>query len=366
MTIKMELSTVMHMEQLCRRCVMRCLTFAVAIGAVATGCTNAPKPEPHVAMAGASAGSAYTVRDTTLVAAFDAAGVAGPIQQATLSTKLMGTVIEVLVKEGDRVAAGAPLLRIDARDLSAKSAQAAASITEAEAMHRDALTQADRIRALYADSVATRAQLDAAETGLARAQAGLEAARAVASELSAVGSYAVIRAPFLGVVTKRFVDAGAFAAPGAPLVAIQDVSTLRITANATPEVARRVHRGQKLMATIEGAPLSATVEGVVPSLAGNMYTINALVPNGNGALLAGSTATLALPTGSRVALVVPAAAIAHEGDLTGVTLRTAGGDERRWVRFGWSNGVVTEVTAGLHAGDQVVLPPPRLAASAEK
>jgi hypothetical protein len=64
--------------------------------------------------------------------------------------------------------------------------------------------------------------------------------------------------------------------------------------------------------------------------------------------------------------VVPAAAIAHEGDLTGVTLRTAGGDERRWVRFGWSNGVVTEVTAGLHAGDQVVLPPPRLAASAEK
>jgi RND family efflux transporter MFP subunit len=233
-------------------------------------------------------------------------------------------------------------------------------------MHRDALTQANRIRALYADSVATRAQLDAAETGLARAQAGLEAARAVASELSAVGSYAVIRAPFLGVVTKRFVDAGAFAAPGAPLVAIQDVSTLRITANATPEVARRVHRGQKLMATIEGAPLSATVEGVVPSLAGNMYTINALVPNGNGALLAGSTATLALPTGSRVALVVPAAAIAHEGDLTGVTLRTAGGDERRWVRLGWSNGVVTEVTAGLHAGDQVVLPPPRLAASAEK
>jgi hypothetical protein len=90
------------------------------------------------------------------------------------------------------------------------------------------------------------------------------------------------------------------------------------------------------------------------------------VPNGRGTWLTGSTATLALPTGSRVALVVPAAAIAREGDLTGVTLRTAGGDERRWVRLGWSNGDVTEVTAGLHAGDRVVLPPPRLAASAEK
>jgi RND family efflux transporter MFP subunit len=362
----MELSTVMDMKQLRSPHMMRQMTVAVAIGAVATGCTNAPKAEQRVVMSGASAGSAYTVHDTTIVAAFDAAGVAGPIQQATLSTKLMGTVVEVLVKEGDRVAAGAPLLRIDARDLSAKSAQAAASTTEAEAMQRDALTQANRIRALYADSVATRAQLDAAETGLARAQAGLEAARAVGSELSAVASYAVIRAPFGGVVTKRFVDAGAFAAPGAPLVAIQDVSTLRVTVNATPEVARRVRRGQKLVATIESAPVSATVEGVVPSLAGNMYTINALVPNGNGALLAGSTATLALPTGSRVALVIPATAIVREGDLTGVTLRTSGGDERRWVRLGWANGEVTEVTAGLRAGDQVVLPAPRLAAAAEK
>ena len=40
-------------------------------------------------------------------------------------------------------------------------------------MHRDAIAQANRIRALYADSAATRAQLDAAETGLARAKAGL-------------------------------------------------------------------------------------------------------------------------------------------------------------------------------------------------
>jgi RND family efflux transporter MFP subunit len=362
----MELSNLMNMEQFRPRRVTRRVRFAVAIGAVVTACTNAPKSEQRVVVSAASAGSAYTVRDTTIVAAFDAAGVAGPIQQATLSTKLMGTVIEVLVKEGDRVAAGAPLLRIDARDLTARSAQAAASITEAEVMHRDALTHANRIRALYADSVATRAQLDAAETGLARAQAGLEAARAVASELSAAETYAVIRAPFRGVVTKRFVDAGAFAAPGAPLLAIQDVSTLRITANATPDVARQVRRGQKLAATIETATTSATIEGVVPSLAGNMYVINALVPNGDGALLAGSTATLALPTGSRVALVIPATAIVREGDLTGVTLRTSGGDERRWVRLGWSNGEVTEVTAGLRAGDQVVLPAPRLAAAAEK
>jgi RND family efflux transporter MFP subunit len=273
----------------------------------------------------------------------------------------MGTVTEVLVKEGDRVETGQILVRIDARDLVAKSAQVSASVADAEAMHRDALTQANRIRGLYADSAATRAQLDAVETGLARAEAAVAAAHATASELGAVSSYSVIRAPFGGVVTKRFVDPGAFAAPGAPLVAIQDVSTLRISANTTPDIARGVRRGQSLAATIEGQPVAATIEGAVPATTGNLYTINALVPNTRGALLAGSTATLSLPTGMRTTLVVPKAAIVREGDLTGVTLRTTQGDERRWVRLGLTSGDLVEITAGLRAGDRIVLPAPPVA-----
>ncbi|HEX7979052.1 MAG TPA: efflux RND transporter periplasmic adaptor subunit, partial [Gemmatimonadaceae bacterium] len=264
-------------------------------------CGHAPAAKTESA-AVTPTGATYTVHDTTIQAAFDAAGVAAPIQQATLSTKLMGTVTQVLVQEGDHVEANQVLVRIDARDLQAKSAQAAASVAEAEAVHRDAVTQAKRIRALFADSAATRAQLDAVETGLARAEAGLNAAHAATSELGAVSSYSVIRAPFAGVVAKRFVDAGAFAAPGAPLVAIQDASTLRITASATPDLARALRRGQTVAATIENQPVQATVEGVVPASAGNLYSINALVQNPRGALLAGSAATLALPTGARTAL----------------------------------------------------------------
>ncbi|HEX7978108.1 MAG TPA: HlyD family efflux transporter periplasmic adaptor subunit, partial [Gemmatimonadaceae bacterium] len=164
---------------------------------------------------------------------------------------------------------------------------------------------------------------------------------------------------------KRFVDAGAFAAPGAPLVAIQDASTLRITASATPDIARTLHRGQMIAATIENQAVQATVEGVVPATSGNLYSINALVQNPRGALLAGSAATLALPTGARTALVVPAGAIVREGDLTGVTLRTAQGDERRWIRLGVTSGTMVEISAGLRAGDLVVLPGGSFATIAE-
>jgi RND family efflux transporter MFP subunit len=324
---------------------------------LASACSS-PPPEAKQASVSRVPGAVFTVHDTSLEATFEASGIASPLRQATLGTKLIGTVLEVFVKEGDAVGAGQPLVRIDARDLTAKQAQAAASIADAEAMHRDAVTQAGRIRGLYADSAATRAQLDAAETGLSRADAGLRASRAAAEELRAVSSYALVRAPFAGVVTKRFVDPGAFAAPGAPLVSVQDGHQLRITVNATPDAARGVRRGQSVAAKIEGRPVTAVVEGVVPAASGNLYAINALVANPGGSILPGSTATLLLPAGMHTGLVVPAGAVTRQGDLTGVIVRTTEGDEMRWVRVGQSLGTMIEVNAGLRAGEQVVVPPP--------
>ena len=101
---------------------------------------------------------------------------------------------------------------------------------------------------------------------------------------------------------------------------------------------------------------TAVIEGVVPSVSGNLYTINALVSNAGGSFLPGSTATLLIPLGSRPALVIPSSAVVLEGDLTGVTIRSADGDEVRWVRLGRSSGSVVEVDSGLRAGDVVVVP----------
>lgn len=324
---------------------------------VASACSPAT-PNVPAADAPLPAGTVYTVKDTTLAAVLELAGTAAPQRQATLSTKLMGTVLEVLAREGDAVTAGQPLVRIDARDLSAKEAQVGASVGEAEAVRGDALAQANRIRALYADSAATKAHLDAAETGLVRAEAGVRAARAAAAELDAVRAYSVIRAPFGGVVTRRFVDPGAFATPGAPLITVQDDRRLRITVNTTPDVARGIRRAQVVDATIEGRPAPAIVEGVVPVPAGNLYAINALVANRAGNNLAGSAATLLLPSRIRSALMVPERAITRQGDLTGVTLRSPDGDAVRWVRLGPAAGGMVQVDAGLRVGDRVVVPAP--------
>ena len=301
-------------------------------------------------------GVSLRVRDTVVAGTFDASGIADPMQQATLSTKLMGTVQEVLVHEGDAVRAGQPLLRIDARELAAKSSQVASSIADAEALEQDAATHAKRIRALYADSAATRAQLDAAETGLIRASAGVRAARASANELEAMSSYATLRAPFNGIVTRRLADAGSFASPGTPLLTVQDISTLRISASVAADGARLLHRGQAISATIDGAPASAIVEGIVPANAGNLFTVNATVRNARSEYRAGSAAILRLPAASHHALLVPLRAIVRDGDLTGVIVRGAERDERRWIRLGAESDTYVEVTSGLRAGEEIVIP----------
>jgi RND family efflux transporter MFP subunit len=301
-------------------------------------------------------GTALVVKDTTLTSTFDAAGVAEPMQQATVSTKLMGTVTAVLVKEGDAVRAGQTLVQIDARDLAAKANQVAASIADAEAMQQEAAAHAARFAALYADSAASKAQYDAAQTGLARANAGLRAARAGAAELEAVSSYASVRAPFNGLVTMRFADPGTFAAPGAPLLTVQDVSSLRLSASAPADAVRGLTRGQQIAARLDGQPVTATIEGIVPAGAGNLFIVNAIIANRAGTYRAGSAVTLELPLGTKTAIVVPLAALVRDGDLVGVIVRANGVDDRRWIRLGTTTATNAEVTGGLTAGETIVVP----------
>lgn len=331
---------------------------ALAATVVVLGACGGKEEKASVreAVAAEPAGSVYVVRDSLIPATQEATAVAEPFAQATLSTKLMGTVVAVLVNEGDRVTAGQPLVRIDARDLDAKRQQVLAGISGAEAQAREAELMATRMRALYADSAAPKAQLDAAEAGLARAKAGLAAAHAGQSELDAIAGYATVRAPFAGVVTQRFVDPGAFAAPGAPLVAVQDNARLRIAATVSPTLAREVKRGSTVQVRVEGVPATATVEGVVPSAGGSLYTINAIADNRGGALAAGGAARLQVGDGTRAALLVPTHALRREGDLTGVTVTSGGVTTTRWIRVGATVGDRAEVLAGLAAGDTVRVP----------
>ncbi len=333
------------------------MVVTVIAGALACGGDDPAARPPEAAASGAT----YFVRDTVIGSSFEAPGIAEPVERAVLSTKLTGSVTRVLVQEGDRVRRGALLAQVDSRDVDAKRTQVEASVRAAEAVYRDAAIQAARFRALYADSAATRYQLDQVETGLARAEAGLGAARASGAELDAVGDYANINAPFAGLITQRFADPGAFVAPGSPVIEIQRDDRLRISVTVPPVMARELRSGQVLQATIEGREALAAVEGVFPVSAGAVYTINAIVANPTGEFLVGGAATLRIPQGQRHSILLPASALIREGDLTGVRMLTPAGPGLRFVKVApipttaAGSSPMVEVLSGLKAGDVILM-----------
>jgi RND family efflux transporter MFP subunit len=327
----------------------------LGLGLLAGACAD---PAPEATPEGRSVeGMAVAVVDTTIAATTDATGMASPLESSTLSTKLMASVEQVLVIEGARVAKGQVLARLDLRDLAAKKVQAEAALADVEAQRDLALVHATRIRALFADSAAPKAMLDAAESGLSRAEAGVRAAQAGLAELAAVTSYGEITAPFAGVIAKRFVDPGAFVAPGAPLLTVDKLGALRVTATVPATAASAEKAGDRITVMVDGVSYEARVEGTARAGAGT-YTVNAILPNADGAIAGGTAATLQLPAGERSALLVPTAAITRQGDLATVFRRTAQGDLLTVVRLGNVVGEFTEVIGGVVATDSVVLAAP--------
>ena len=336
---------------------MRTPFLVIAVMLALGACGDEPSVDHLAAAPPQPTGVVIEIRDTTIAALLEVSGVAEPMQQATLSTRLAGAIIAVPVHEGQVVAAGQVLARIDARDVAAKQEQAAAGVAQAEVVLADARVQATRYRALFADSAAPKAQLDAAETGLARAEAAVRMAQGSAAELEVLAGYAVVRSPFAGTVTRRMVDPGDFVAPGVPIIMVEDQSRLRVVVTLAPREAAGLRSGSPIAALVEGSPADATIEGIVSAGPGLLH-INAIVDNRGRRFPSGGAARLQVPQGSRPAIVVPEGAVVTQGDLTGVRLETPAGFELRWVRLGTTVGGLVEVLSGLRAGDRVLVPDP--------
>ncbi|HZI26799.1 MAG TPA: efflux RND transporter periplasmic adaptor subunit [Gemmatimonadaceae bacterium] len=334
------------------------LRFPYSIIAVASvaACGVAPATESAATVAVADPVQILVLRDTLVPDDVEAPATTEPVLSAVLSTKLMGRVMEVRVREGDVVAAGAVLVRLDDRDLAARREQADAGVRAADAAHNEARLQADRLRSLFADSAAPRAHLDAAEAGLVRAEQAVRGARAMAAEVEALTDYAEVRAPFGGVIVQSLVDPGAFVAPGMPLVRIEDPSRLRVVAAVPPSTASAVHRGSRVGVSIEGTSITGTVEGVVPVSGAALVNVQVLVGNASRRFSSGSAATVSVPGAPRKALLVPLTALVRNGDLAGVRVSVGGRPVTRWVRLGRERAGAVEVLSGLKAGDSIVVP----------
>jgi RND family efflux transporter MFP subunit len=276
--------------------------------------------------------------------------------RAEITTRMMARVTELAADVGTRVRSGQVLVRLGTEDIAANRAKAEAAVMVSSAALDEAAKQADRMDALLAQDVVAQVQRDQAHLQLTQAEAQLAMAAATLREVETAGSYASIRAPFDGEVVSRFIDRGDVAAPGMPLLVVEEAGPREGKLAVPVEAAQGLRTGSTIrVRTLGGrsvdAPVRAVSAGADPM--SKTVEVRVILP---ADWPTGVSVSALVPTGTTQAVTIPSEAVVHRGQLTGVRVVTPDGVALRWIRLGRAAGEGrVEVLSGLSAGDQIVL-----------
>ncbi len=334
-------------------------------------------------------------------------GTVRSVITSVLSSKVLGRIVAVNVREGDRVRRGDVLVEIDDREIAARVKQAEAGLLQAryalketeealksaeadlqaaEAEYQLAGATYKRFKALFArQSVSeqefdeVRARYRAASARVKKARRGIEAlrakreqvvaamesAKAALSHAEALLDYTRIVSPVDGVVTAKQAEIGQLASPGTPLVTVEDTSRFRLEVPVPVAHAVRLRVGDEVeIVAPEGlestkGKISEIVPAVDPATRTALVKID--LPRKDRRSQAGwwnrsgSFARARFLVGQRKALLIPFSAVIFRGQLTAVFV--AGSDNvarYRLIRLGRRMGDRVEVLSGLEDGERIV------------
>jgi len=357
--------------------------------AVAVGVPLLSRRAPEVKVAVATEVAANPSGTTTVL---NASGYVTARRQATVSSKVTGKVIEVLVEEGTQVAEGQLVARIDAaipdasRRLAESQVQAAATARQ-ETRVRIAQAQLDlrRQHELAKEGFTAQAEVDRASNDLKALEARLATQQdelAVAQRSLALRRQDVadteIRAPFAGVVTSKNAQPGEMISPMSAgggftrtgICTLVDMASLELEVDVNEAYINRVRPGQPVEAVLDAYPdltIPAHVITIVPTADRQKSTVMVRIG------LDARDPRILPEMGVKVsfveprqqgaqqarAMTVPKTALRRDGEQDVVLVVNAEGKlERRAVQVSETAGEQVKVAAGLAPGERVVIEGP--------
>jgi multidrug efflux pump subunit AcrA (membrane-fusion protein) len=330
----------------------------------------------------------HVVERATADSVYEASGTLRATQTAVVTSKIPGHVRELLVNAGDRVKRGQTLAVLEGQDLEARLAAAKAALQEAEDAEREASAglEAARAGAAIAEStfrryqelegkraataqemdevesraLSARADLAMAEARLGRARSAIERARAEIASAQAFWGYTRIEAPFDGRVIERMADVGNLAAPGAPLLVLEQAGALRAEVFVDESQAGSVHVGDDAAVVVAGSErLKGRVSEVFPAIdpMSRAFLVKVDLPEGADSerFAPGRFVRVELRAGEAQTMRVPESAVMHRGQLELVYVVEGDRARLRLVTLGRAREGFVEVLSGLNPGDAVVV-----------
>ncbi|MCW5970921.1 MAG: efflux RND transporter periplasmic adaptor subunit [Blastocatellales bacterium] len=376
---------------------------ALTVAAVfAASCGGRPEATTSTPPAAVSNVRIAEVEKTSIEDFYEATGTVRSRATTIISSRVIGSVLSVRAREGDRVRAGAVVVEIDNREAASQLQKAQAGIREAQAslgeieqsaraaeaarrsaeanlqlaastlaryrtlLERKSVSpqEFDEVNARHAiaEAEAERASkmLDSLDARKRQILARIDQAKADLAAAEINSGYARITSPVNGIVIARTVEVGAMAQPGAPLLTIEDEGRYRLEASVEESQMSRIRMGARALVNID-ATGSGEIEGrvgeIVPAAdpASRSYTVKIDLP-GVAGLRSGLYGTARFTSGAREILSAPAGAIIERGQLTGVMAVDAQGIARlRLVRTGKTFGDRIEILSGLDAGQRIIV-----------
>lgn len=312
---------------------------------------------------------------------------------ATVSSKVSGKVMEVLVEEGMKVEAGQVLARLDAsnveKSLNLAEAQlesARKGLEETRANLEGAEREFRRVSQLADGKLVSPSELDRADTEARSLKARLAKQAAdvtVAEQEVAVWKQqrddTIIRAPFAGIVTSKNAQPGEMISPMSAgggftrtgICTIVDMSSLEIEVDVSESYINRVEPGRPVEATLDSYPewkIPAKVIAIIPTADRQKATVKVRVgfekldarvlPDMGVKVAFQSAAGSGPPAPASQGIVVPKAAVRQRDGRDVVWVVREGRVERRAVTVGGTQGNDVSIAAGLSGGDRLVVEGP--------
>lgn len=196
-------------------------------------------------------------------------------RRSDLGFERAGLLTEVLVREGEQVAAGAVLARLDRSLLQAQRAELLASVESAQADLALAEATANRYRRSVNEGAVTRQNLDEARESARAGAANLRLAQARVATVDLHLDKALLRAPFDGVVIRRDADEGAVLGAGQPVLTLQERALPEIRIGVAGPMIDQLRVGKRYPLTINGAGIKGRLRAILP-LRNHSQTVDAL------------------------------------------------------------------------------------------
>ncbi len=279
------------------------------------------------------------------------------LESVRVASRLMGYIKDIAVVEGQAVKTGQRLFTIDPLDIEGAVEQARLGLRQADDAMKDAKADFERFENLYKDEVVSRQQFekmklnyDMAVSRSAQAKAGLGTAQGQMR-------YATVTSPINGVVTQKLANQGDIAAPGHPVLMVENQARLQVQTAVSESLYKNIRIGQTVMVEIDGQEkaVAGKVASLSPAADPMTHTYTIKLDVAAPALKSGAFARVLFPTGARSILALPVEAVLERAGITGVFVVDAQNvAQYRMVRTGRVVDGRVEVLSGLNPGERVV------------